>query len=70
MHGEHHIQAPTLLRISLVLPVAIFGGLWHFVGLDPIPAAKVTAQLLASYWAALWTGVLMYRIFFHRLNNS
>lgn len=69
IHGEHHVQAPILLRISLSLPVVVFGGLWHFTNRDWVSAVGITVQLLGSYYAALWTSILTYRIFFHRLNK-
>lgn len=69
IHGEHHTDAPRLLRLSLALPVLLFFGLWYSSDLDGVEAAKLTGQLVASFSVSLWTSIVIYRIFFHRLRS-
>lgn len=67
LHGEHHLSAPYLLRIALLIPIVTSTYLWKYTVLDAVQAITLTAQLGASYYAALYTSILLYRVFFHRL---
>ncbi|KIW13029.1 hypothetical protein PV08_08216 [Exophiala spinifera] len=69
IRGEHHVQGPLLLRLALVLPCLLLGGLWSYGGLDAISAGTLTLKCVSLYYAALWTSILVYRIFFHRLRR-
>jgi hypothetical protein len=67
IHGEHHVQAPHLLGISMASPILICLGIWKFTSLDAPQAAILAAKLVGSYSTALWSSILLYRVFFHRL---
>jgi hypothetical protein len=69
IHGEHHRAAPQLLTLSVTLPALTCLGLWNFTQLSISQAVKLTAELAGSYSAALWTSILLYRVFFHRLKR-
>lgn len=69
MHGEHHVEAPLLLRISILAPVVLFGGLCYYAGLELFQAGVVTANVVACYYSALWMSIIIYRTFFHRLRK-
>jgi tryprostatin B 6-hydroxylase len=40
---------------------------WLHVG--ALSGLKVTAILVFSFWASLWTSIIVYRLFFHRLRE-
>jgi hypothetical protein len=67
IHGEHHVQAPHLLGISMASPILICLGIWKLTNLDAPQAAILAAKLVGSYSTALWSSILLYRVFFHRL---
>lgn len=69
IHGEHHVEAPNLLRLALLLPCILFGSLLSFGGLDLVPAGLLSLKTVASYYTTLWTSIILYRTFFHRLRN-
>lgn len=68
-HGEWHMQAPILFKIALALSLSIFGAqLRYGTGFN---SASLTTSLsiILSYNAALFSSVLLYRRFFHRLRD-
>jgi tryprostatin B 6-hydroxylase len=69
MHGEHHVQAPTLVRLALLIPVLALISAWQFTDLWLLQAAKYTALAVISYFTALWTSIIVYRVLFHRLRS-
>ncbi|KAL4803988.1 cytochrome P450 [Aspergillus unguis] len=69
VHGEHHLEAPWLFRIAIAAPVLIALGLWQYTPLDAGQAAVLTAQLVGSFYAALYTSIVLYRVLFHRLKR-
>jgi hypothetical protein len=68
-HGEHHIAAPKLLRLSLAVPVILFAGFWHYGNLTPVQSAVLTAGIITTYSASLWSSIVIYRVYFHRLGS-
>ena len=62
IRGEHHVQAPTLLRIYLVL-----GFLFLMRTSSLRLAAGTTGLLVIVYGSSLFASITVYRIFFHRL---
>lgn len=69
LHGEHHLSAPYLLRIAVLIPIVTSMYLWKYTVLDAVQAITLTTQLAASYYAALYTSIILYRVFFHRLRK-
>jgi hypothetical protein len=69
VHGEHHREAPQLLTLSVAIPILAYLGLWNFTPLGAAQAGTLTAELVGSYSTALWTSILLYRVFFHRLRR-
>jgi hypothetical protein len=69
IHGEHHRASPQLLIISVTLPILAYLGLRSSTSLSAAQGATLTAGLVWSYSTALWTSILLYRVFFHRLRG-
>jgi len=69
MHGEHHVQAPKLFRLALLLPILAFVGTWQLTDLGLLHAANLTALAVLSYFTSLWTSIIVYRVVFHRLRK-
>lgn len=70
MHGEHHMQSARYLAIFTIAPILVFGAFARLT--DNVPfsiLAKTTAIATFSYFAALITSILTYRLFFHPLGN-
>jgi hypothetical protein len=69
IHGEHHRESPQLLIVSVALPILAYLGLRSCTSLGAAQAAALTAELVGSYSTALWSSILLYRVFFHRLTG-
>lgn len=69
IHGEHHVQALRILKLCLLLPSLSLIGLTQLGGRQFSEAAAWTAWLTCAYVGALWTSMVVYRVFFHRLGG-
>jgi drug/metabolite transporter (DMT)-like permease len=69
IHGEHHESAPTLALLCVLVPALLFTGQVVYMNVDTNQAALTTTVLYMSYFSALWTSIIVYRLFFHRLNK-
>ncbi|KAJ5618243.1 hypothetical protein N7528_006886 [Penicillium herquei] len=56
IHGEWHVQAPEILKYHIVC----------FLGL--VATTTTACQFIAGYLLSLSLSILVYRLFFHRLN--
>lgn len=68
-HGEWHMQAPVLLRIALALSLFIFGAQIRYETGFNSASLTTSLSIILSYVAALFSSILLYRRFFHRLRN-
>lgn len=69
LHGEHHMKAPILLRlsfISLLLLIYIKVGI---MSQDAASGVVEVMEIFASYILSLFTSIAVYRRFFHRLHK-
>ena len=69
IHGEHHNSAPTLALLLVTVPILLFIGQLLYVDEGPGLAAWRTAIVVTCYLCALWTSMIIYRVFFHRLHQ-
>jgi tryprostatin B 6-hydroxylase len=69
IHGEHHNSAPTLAVLCGIVPVLLYIGQVFYMDTQISQAARNTATIYISYFAGLWTSIIIYRVFFHRLNG-
>jgi len=69
IRGEHHLDAPIILRLALLLPALTIVGLWQITSMTFVQSTIWTAQVVACYSTALWTSIIVYRVFFHRLKS-
>ena len=69
IRGEHHLEAPFLIRLSLFAPVAATIALCRFGELTIGDALISVLVADVSFFTSLWASILIYRIFFHRLNH-
>ncbi|KAF2501920.1 putative P450 monooxygenase [Lophium mytilinum] len=69
INGEHHMEAMGLFQAALFLPPAMTAGLVYLTDSTVVEAAKIVALLLAAYLTPLFTSMLLYRVFFHRLRR-
>ena len=78
IHGEHHMQAPAIFKIYTTMAGVVFA-LYAVYGplLEMFGARKRYADvhlisfvsLYLAYFLSLFTSVIVYRIFFHRLRR-
>jgi len=69
IRGEHHLEGLTLLLLALISPAAVFVAAQNFLEIGSGEAAKVTIAALLSYYGALFTDIVIYRLLFHRLRR-
>lgn len=67
--GEHHLKAPIVARLSLFLPFAVAALLVRYGGLRAQIAIMNSLLLMTAYFSGLFASMLIYRAFFHRLNQ-
>ena len=69
IRGEHHLEAPILLRLFLLVLVIlpIIGIRFGQLGVQD--AIFYTTPILMAYCTALFTSMILYRAFFHPLNE-
>lgn len=69
IHGEHHNSAPTVALLCFAIPALLFVGQLLYTEARPSQAALMTTIACMSYTCALWTSMIIYRVFFHRLHH-
>lgn len=60
MHGEWHIAAPKIVVAHAIATAALFARL----------SVQEVAIICSSYCLALFTSIIIYRVFFHRLSQG
>ena len=69
IRGEHHLEAQLLMRLSIILPL-IFTIVQFRIGrLELQQAAWNSFLIVTTYCTALFTSMIIYRAFFHRLRD-
>jgi tryprostatin B 6-hydroxylase len=69
IRGEHHKQAILFFKLVVLLPSTVCVVLMHFFSLTLRHAAWLSGSITAAYLGALWTSMIIYRSFFHRLHH-
>jgi hypothetical protein len=69
IRGEHHESAPTLALLCVIVPALLFMGQVVYLKFDTDQAVLTTTVIYGGYFSALWTSMVVYRVFFHRLNK-
>lgn len=69
IRGEHHLQANRLLLIAITAPAVVFTILYRFYDSTILSAALHASAIWWAYFLALWTSMIVYRLFFHRLKQ-
>lgn len=69
IRGEHHLNALRFVKLFFWLPVALCLILTMLLHVTLSHAVQLTASIAAAYLGALWTSMIIYRVFFHRLHG-
>ena len=69
IRGEWHMQAPTLLTFYSILSLFIFLAEIRYGASNALSSLYETFLLVSSYSAALFTSMVIYRKYFHRLRH-
>ncbi|OTA99276.1 hypothetical protein M426DRAFT_325260 [Hypoxylon sp. CI-4A] len=67
IRGEWHMQAPTLVKVYSFLALTIL--LLEYHGRDVHAGFKTSSFIASAYAAGLFTSIIIYRRFFHRLRH-
>lgn len=69
IRGEHHRFSAVYVYLALTIPLSLFAAQHFWLHVNNYIAAKTTVVLTTSYWSALWTSIILYRLLFHRLRK-
>lgn len=69
IRGEHHLHALLWFKLAFWLPVLSCLGLVLLAHVKWWDAVQLTGSVAAAYLGGLWTSMIMYRAFFHRLHR-
>ena len=68
IRGEHHKNGIHILRAAVLLSSLSYLYLIYYASFTRIQAAVFTTTVFWSFTLSLWTSMLIYRGFFHRLH--
>ena len=69
IRGEWHMQAPTLAKFYAALSILVFLFESRWKGSDILGSLWATLLIITAYAGALFTSIVIYRVFFHRLRK-
>jgi hypothetical protein len=69
IRGEHYHEGPKLVPLYTLVFGAVGLGLYKLQALSILESTIMTAGIATSYFLALFTSILVYRAFFHRLGK-
>jgi|SRR5450432_1789911 hypothetical protein len=69
IHGEHHTESWTLFLMTVFIPLLVFASQVLYMDANASEAALTTTTMFLSFFGALYTSMITYRVFFHRLNK-
>lgn len=69
IQGEHHIQAPNIFRLYLVLTCLVFFVEAYCERQDVQTTVLMATSVVSCYSIGLFSSLLIYRVFFHRLHR-
>ena len=67
IHGEHHMEAPFLVLLLPLYFLAVFVS--QTSSDDVYQGLKTSTLVCGTYAAALYTSIVVYRLFFHQLRK-
>lgn len=69
IRGEHHKQALLFCKLIFAVPLIGCLVLVHLFRFTIAQASQLTVSATAAYLGALWSSMIVYRLFFHRLRR-
>ena len=69
IRGEHHEEGPMWIMLYLTVSAILFAGQMAIGHAPAQEAAVAVLWVMVSFSASLFTSILIYRIFFHRLRS-
>ena len=67
IRGEHHLKAPKIFRVYLSAAAAIL--ILRSRAFQDSHVAAGCAPMVAAYFGALFSSIIIYRLFFHQLRH-
>lgn len=69
IRGEHHKQALLFFKLFVAVPLIGCVVLVHLFRFTATQAFQLIGLVTAAYLGALWSSMIVYRVFFHRLRR-
>jgi len=69
IHGEHHMQAPMYACILIISTFIVCGLQLPHHSYNVFEAIKAGLRIAFTYLSVLFTSIVVYRVFFHRLRH-
>lgn len=69
IRGEHHTKAIILVKLSVLVPCTIWVVAIHSFQFGVLQGGFLSCLVSAAYLGAMWTSMIIYRSFFHRLHQ-
>lgn len=69
IRGEHHTKAILMAKLLVLIPATLWVVAVHFFQLGVWHGGQFSCSLTAAYLGAMWTSMIIYRSFFHRLHH-
>lgn len=69
IHGERHEEAADVIALSTITSTLMFLVQLLYLQQGFMVSVYSTAAILAAFASALWTSMVVYRLFFHRLRH-
>jgi tryprostatin B 6-hydroxylase len=67
IHGERHEEAPAIILLSIITPTLLFWVQFLYLQQSFAASALFTLSISSTFAVALWTSMVIYRLFFHPL---
>ena len=69
IRGEHHTKAILMAKLFFLVPSTLWVILVHFFHFSLGQGAQLSCSITTAYLGAMWTSMIVYRSFFHRLHR-
>ena len=69
IRGEHQIASPNIAATGILTACAYIIILSMWGGMSKLQSTWIVAFFTSAYLLTIWTSMLIYRVFFHRLRN-
>lgn len=69
IRGEHHTKAILMFKLFVLVPLTMWVVLVHFFYFSLVQGGLLSCSVIAAYLGAMFSSMIIYRSFFHRLHR-